>query len=137
MYNIRVAIATDDGTTCITRHFGDARYYYLYDINESEYQFITKLENTVDIEEIESAHGDPQKASGIGKLLKQHQVNTAVAKVFGPNIKRLVKQYACVLVKSDTLTDILDILVQKHNQIAAEVEKGELRTPLDLRKLIH
>ena len=136
MHNIRVAIATDDGITCIMRHFGDARYYYLYDINESGYQFITKLENTVDIKENESVHGDPQKASGIGKLLKQHQVNTAVAKVFGPNIKRLVKQYACVLVKSETLTGILDILVQEHNQIAAEIEKGEQRKPLDLRKLI-
>ena len=135
MQNIRAAIATDDGSTCIERHFGDARYYYLYDIDENGSHFVAKLENTVDIEEIESAHGDPQKASGIGTLLKQQQVNTAVSKVFGPNIKRIQKQYACILVSTNAISVVLDLLVQEQARIRQEIEKGELRLPVDLRKL--
>jgi len=135
MQNIRAAIATEDGITCIERHFGDARYYYLYDIDEvAGFHCIAKIENTVDVEEKEDAHGDPRKASGIGSLLKQQQVNTAVSKVFGPNIKRLMKQYACILVWVDTIPAVLDILVQKQARVSEELEKGDQRVPVDLRK---
>ncbi len=134
MQNIRVAIATDNGNTCIERHFGDARYYYLYDIDMAGSHFVAKLENNLDIEEQESAHGDPRKASGIGGLLKQQQVNTAVSKVFGPNIKRLIKQYACILVSVDAIPEVLELLVQEQNRVFEELEKGEGRNPVDLRK---
>ncbi|MGE4454719.1 MAG: NifB/NifX family molybdenum-iron cluster-binding protein [Sphaerochaeta sp.] len=134
MQQIRVAIATDDEKTCITRHFGDAHYYCIYDIDERGSHFIVTLENTVDVEEQESDHGDPRKASGIGLLLKEHQVNTAVSKVFGPNIKRLLKRYACVLVTDTSIPLVLDILLQEQNRIVESIEAGEARTPVDLRK---
>jgi predicted Fe-Mo cluster-binding NifX family protein len=135
MQTIRIAIATDDGNTCIERHFGDAQYYYLYDIDDHGVHFIDTLKNTVDIEEQESTHGDPRKASGIGGLLKKFQVNTAVSKVFGPNIKRLQKQYACILVAADDIPVVLEILVQEKERIITELEKGENRSPVDLRKI--
>jgi predicted Fe-Mo cluster-binding NifX family protein len=136
MHTIRAAIATDDGKTCIDRHFGDAGYYDLYDIDETGFRYVTRLENTVDIKEEDSTHGNPKKASGIGSLLKRQQVNTAVAKVFGPNITRLVKYHACVLVGTDDIHEVLDILMQEHGQVREEIEKGEQRQPVDLRKRV-
>jgi predicted Fe-Mo cluster-binding NifX family protein len=135
MQVIRAAIATDDGFNCNTRHFGDARFYEIYDIGENGAQFVSRLDNTVDLIEEESPHGDPRKASGIGGLLKQQQVNTAVSKVFGPNIKRLILQYACVITAADTIPEVLEILVREQSRIRAEIEQGAGRKPLDLRKL--
>ena len=135
METMRVAIATDDGEICITRHFGDARYYDLYEIDNNGFHFLQRLENTVDVEEVEGTHGDPRKASGIGILLKLKKVNVAVSKVFGPNIKRLVKQYACVLVTPESIKEILALLVQHVSTIEQEVVKGEQRSVVDLRKL--
>ena len=134
MHNIRAAIATDEGTTCITRHFGDARYYDLYDVNQSGVHFVGRLENTVDVEEDENAHGDKRKASGIGSLLKQQRVNTAVSKVFGPNIKRLIKNYACVLVSEDSIDGVLKTLAREQSSLCDALDAGEGRSVLDLRK---
>jgi len=136
MHTIRAAIATDDGKTCIDRHFGDAGFYDLYDIDETGFRYITRLENTVDIEETKKAHGNPKKASGIGSLLKRQQVNTAVARVFGPNINRLVKYYACVIVEGDDIHNVLEILMKEHEHIRGEIEKGEQRHPVDLKKRV-
>lgn len=135
MHNIRAAIATDEGTTCITRHFGDARYYDLYDVNQSGVHFVGRLENTVDVEENEESHGDIKKASGIGSLLKQQRVNTAVSKVFGPNIKRLIKNYACVIVSEDSITKVLEMLAREQSSLCDALDAGEERSVLDLRKI--
>ena len=135
MQHIRAAIATDDGKTCIERHFGDARYYDVYDVDERGAHFSERLENTVEVEEVESKHGDPRKASGIGGLLKKFQVNTAVAHVFGPNIKRIKKQFACVLVHTVDIPSVLAILEKEQDKIRQEIAKGEDRDHVDLRNM--
>ena len=69
MVKLKVAFATDDGKTFMSRHFGDAEYYYIYEINKENAEFIKKINNTT--EEEEDIHADPTKAKS---NLKKHKV---------------------------------------------------------------
>ena len=87
------AFATNNGTTFMDNHFGDANYYDIYKISASNSEFIKRIDNTVDIEE--ESHADPKKAKGISGLLKSEGIQVVVSKVFGPNIKRIKKNFVC------------------------------------------
>ncbi len=130
MWSMRAAFATDDGTTFMPRHFGDAKYFDIYDIDEAAATLVKRIVNTVDEEETE--HADPKKAGGITGLLKQEKVNTAVSSVFGPNIMRIKKQFVCLRMDDPTIPEAI-LRVQKHYQRAREEwEKGEDRNFLNL-----
>ena len=97
MKKLKVAFATDNGKTFMGRHFGDAEYYDIYEINDKNTEFIKKISNST--EEEEDVHADPQKAKGISNLLLEEDVSVVVSKVFGPNIKRIKKKFVCILMK--------------------------------------
>jgi len=92
---LKVAFATDDGKTFMGRHFGDARFYDIYELDEDQASFIKRIENTVDEEE--DVHADPKKAKGISTLLLDEKVAVVVSKIFGPNIKRIKKNLSASL----------------------------------------
>ena len=124
MDRMRLAVATDDGDNFMARHFGDAAFYEIFEFSESGYDLVGRVTNDVGEEE---GHADPKKAKGVVGLLKKQGVQVAVAKVFGPNIKRIKKQLVCVLTGQDVITDGLDVMVRHYPEILAEFEKGEER----------
>ena len=128
---IKLAIATDNGKNLIKRHFGDADYYYIYDVNETEIKYLQTIKNNVDEEE--EVHADPKKAKGIAQLLKKEGVEVVASRVFGPNIKRIIKKFACVVLYRKTLDESLKIIQQNLTAIFQELDKGETRSPIKLK----
>jgi len=131
MEKILVAFATDDGKEFIDRHFGDADFYDIYEIDENSADFVKRIDNTVDEEEV---HADPRKAKGISQLLEKENVKVVVARVFGPNIKRIKKKFVCIVMNDESLDESMNRLCKNIRIVAAEWEKGEDRKHLVLRK---
>ena len=128
MEKIRVAFATDNGKTFMGRHFGDADFYDIYEIDGNKANFIKRIDNTVD--EDEEIHADPTKAKGISKLLLHENVNVVVSKIFGPNIKRIKKKFVCIVVKDEEIEEGINKICQNIEKIYNEWEKGEERQHL-------
>lgn len=129
---IKAAFATDDGNSFISRHFGDAEFFVIYEIDDNEIRFVKNIKNTSE-EEKEEVHADPEKARGISALLKQEQVNTAVSMVFGPNIKRIRKQFVCVLLGDIPITEAVTVIQANMPAIREEWMKGSERTHINLK----
>ena len=128
METIRIALATDDGTSFTDHHFGDALYYDIYDIQENSERFIKRIENTVKEDE-EKTHGEQKKAQGIMGLLKQEGVQGAVSRVFGPNIKHIRHFFVCIVIRNtgthaQALTAIQKNLEAIRSAFAKEEEKN-------------
>lgn len=124
---LRVAFATDDGKTFIARHFGDADYYHVYEIEGNEAKHISVIKNTPGEEDV---HADPKKAKGITQLLKSEGVSVAVAKVFGPNIKRIKQLFVCIVTKENTIKSAVNNIIADKDRIEHEWEKGKEREHL-------
>lgn len=130
MEKIRVAFATDNGKTFMGRHFGDADFYDIYEIDGNKANFIKRIDNTVDEEE--EVHADPKKAGIIADLLKQEKVQVAVSKIFGPNIMRIKKKFVCILMKENSIETCVEVIKSNLLTIAEEWEKGDNRNFLKL-----
>jgi len=122
---LKVAFATDDGKTFMGRHFGDARFYDIYELDEDQASFIKRIENTVDEEE--DVHADPKKAKGISTLLLDEKVAVVVSKIFGPNIKRIKKKFVCIVVRDNEIDVGLKKICNNIEKIYIEWEKGKER----------
>ena len=128
MQKLKVAFATDDGKIFMDRHFGDAEYYHIYDIDKNNSELINIIKNTT--EEEEDIHADPKKAGSVAKLLKQENVQIVVSKIFGPNIKRIKKKFVCILIKQNSIENGVSIIKNNFPIIINEWEKGEERKHL-------
>ena len=122
-----LAIATDDEKHFIKRHFGDARSYLIYQIDESGWKFLKKVKNN---SEEEKMHAVPVKARSISEILKEEGVQVLASKVFGPNIKRMIKKFACILVHEETIELGLDNLKLNYSVILERWKQGSERKPL-------
>jgi len=122
---MRAAFATDDGQTFMDRHFGDARYFDIYDLEGQSWVKVRRIDNT--IEQDETVHADPRKAGGITGLLKAEGVQVAVSKVFGPNIMRIKKHFVCVRMDDQTIGDAQERLAGMAGRIEEEWNKGDER----------
>jgi len=131
---MKVAFATDDGEKYIDNHFGDAKYYDVYEIFESESKFIKRINNTTEDDD-EEIHADPKKAKGVVSLFKNEDIQTVVSKVFGPNIKRIRKKFVCILMNNQNIQDSIKIVQDNLNTISDEWEKGEDRKHLNLKNI--
>jgi len=131
MKHFKLAIATDDGKNLIKRHFGDADYYYIYEVYENQLTYLKTIKNSVDEEE--EVHADPKKAKGIAQLLKKEGVQVVSSKVFGPNIKRIIKKFACVKLPCGTLSESTEMIRKNFEEITTELNKDEARKPINLK----
>jgi len=129
---MKIAFASDNGRTFIERHFGDSDYYYIYKISTSEATFIKKISNTTE-EEDEEIHADPKKAKGVTKMLKNENIEVVVSKIFGPNIKRIRKNFVCILMNDEDISDSIKTIQQKYDIIVNEWNKGESRNHLNFK----
>jgi len=132
MNNMMVAVATDNGEKFIDRHFGDAKYYDIYKLTNTNALFIKRIENV--IEEQEAIHANPEKAKGVAGLLKKENVTVVISKIFGPNIKRIRKNFVCVIMNDESIKDALERLIYNWHLIVTEWEKGAERNHCILRK---
>ena len=124
----KVAFATDNGKTFMSRHFGDADFYDIYEIDGNKANFIKRIDNTVDEEE--EVHANLKKAKGISKLLLNENVSVVVSKIFGPNIKRIKKKFVCIVVRDEKIDESMKKICNNINKIYNEWEKGEERKHL-------
>jgi len=131
MKKILVAFATNNGKEFMDRHFGDADFYDIYAIDENRADFVKRINNTVDKEEV---HADPEKAKGVSRLLKKENVKVVVSKIFGPNIKRIKKKFVCIVMNDGSLDDSMNRLCKNIRIVMDEWEKGEDRKYLIFRK---
>jgi len=127
MKKLKVAFATDDGKSFMSRHFGDAEHYYIYEIDNNNANFIKKIDNTT---EKEKNHADPKKAKGITNLLSEENVNVVVSKIFGPNINRIKKKFVCIVVKDEKIEKSINNICDNIENIFREWEKGKERKHL-------
>ena len=124
-----LAAATDDGEQFMDRHFGDAGYYNLYRLTPEKLEFIKKISN---VSEKERMHADPVKAQGVTEMLKKENVQVAVSKVFGPNIKRIQKKFVCVLTQQGSIEEKLNVLRKQFSRLTQEWQAGETRAIIKL-----
>ena len=114
------AFASDDGESFNNDHFGDAGLYVLYAISNDEIEYIGQINNTsIRVE----AHAAPEKAKSVSSLLKKENVQVLVARVFGPNIKRVKNHFVPVIIKMDKIQEALTILRDNLNEIEIEWKK--------------
>ncbi|MCF7928450.1 MAG: hypothetical protein K9L68_05720 [Spirochaetales bacterium] len=132
---LTVAIASDDGTNLIKRHFGEAEEYQIYRLYEGHLSFQETITNTTEeeSENEEHKHGDPKKAKNVGSLMKAKNVQVLVSRQFGRNIKRMVKEFVPVIVRCKTVDDAQTLVVNAKKDIEAAYEAGEKRKHLVLK----
>ncbi|MEA3504047.1 MAG: NifB/NifX family molybdenum-iron cluster-binding protein [Bacteroidota bacterium] len=129
---IKVVFATDDGKTYIDRHFGDAEHYDIYEVSSEETKFVKRISNTTEEEE---GHADPKKAKGVAGLFKEDNVHVVVSKIFGPNIKRIKKNFVCVLMNDEVISNSIIKIQQNIIPLVEEWNKGGTRTHLNYKTL--
>jgi predicted Fe-Mo cluster-binding NifX family protein len=129
---MKIAFASDDGKSFIDRHFGDSEYYYIYEMKASGIEFIKKIDNTTE-EDDEEIHADPVKAKGVTEMLKKEDIKVVIAKVFGPNIKRIRKKFVCILMNDTDISESVKKVQQKSDLILSEWNKGEDRNHINLK----
>ncbi len=120
---IRVAVGVDDDETVLSEeHFGDAKYYLIYEVEEDgTYRLVEKRPNRVrDMEERE--HGDPRKFRAISKLLED--VDVFLAGRMGPNFLRVREsRHYPLVVGRKTVEEALSILVSRLDEVLEEVRR--------------
>ncbi|MCF7920175.1 MAG: dinitrogenase iron-molybdenum cofactor biosynthesis protein [Candidatus Cloacimonetes bacterium] len=133
MESLILAFASDDGVNYSNNHFGDAASYLLYEFTPESAEFLKKIGNTTkgDSEEI---HADPRKAGNVVNMLKKEKVQAVVSAVYGPNIKRIKTQFACVIIKQGKISDSIPFLMDNFEEIQNLWNKGEYRDFLNLKK---
>lgn len=116
-----IACATNDGQTFVDSHFGDADKYDLYEMKKEGYRFLKSVKNHT--EEEEGVHADPKKAKGIAFLLKQHDVEIGVSRIFGPNIKRVAKHFLPIIISEKNIKEGLSLLLNQYEIIIDALNK--------------
>ena len=127
--SLRVALATDDGIRFVDRHFGDAKYYYVYEIDELNANFIRSIPNNSVEEE---KHADPKKAKSIVNILKDDEIQVGVNLQFGPNIKRVKRHFVPVIIDTEFIDQGLNKLIDNYDRLVELWDKGEERSYLRL-----
>jgi len=130
MIKLKAAFATDNGKTFMVRHFGDADFFDIYEIENDQANFIKRISNSSDEEE--EVHADPKKAKGITNLLQEEDIKIVVSKIFGPNIKRIRKKFVCIVVKDEEIDKSIIKICHSIDRIHEEWEKGIERKHISL-----
>ena len=133
MNNYICAIASDDGINYTDTHFGDAKFYILYEITAFSGEFIKTISNTTKHDN-EDVHADPKKAGSVVQMLKKKNIRVVAAGVFGPNIKRIKTKFVCLLMDQGSISNSIPHIINNYIAITEEWNKGEKRGLLNLKK---
>jgi predicted Fe-Mo cluster-binding NifX family protein len=116
-----IAFGTDDGMNLNNDHVGMAQYYYVYEFSNGKEKLVEKRENTRFTGDETMKHGDPEKAKATSSVLEG--VDVLVGRKFGPNLPRLLRKFACVLVRTNTLASAIEAVHDNMDRIAEEKNK--------------
>ena len=112
-------------------HFGNAKYYSIYRMSPKEESFLGQRKNgNVEEDDDEDIHGDAGKAKSIASILEDADV--LVARQFGPNIKRMIKKFVCVIARVDSVEEAKVLIKDNWGKIEQEYKNGQERKPLVL-----
>jgi predicted Fe-Mo cluster-binding NifX family protein len=128
---LRIAFSTDDGENLIKEHAGQAKYFDVYTFSNGDATFLERHDNSKYKGDETMKHGDPKKAKATMEAL--NNVDVLVAKMYGPNLPRLLKKLLCIVVRTNKITDAIEILKKYIGKIQEEYQKGESRKHLVLR----
>ncbi len=108
-----------------------AKYFDVYQFTDGEAEFVERRENSKYAGDESMKHGDPKKAdkslSGLGNA--QVWANRR----FGPNLPRLLKKLLCVVVRVDSISEVIDLIQANWDAVVKECAKGEDRKHLVLK----
>ena len=124
---MRIAFASNDGILLADSHFGDAKYFYIYEIDKEGYKFIEKRENTTG-EELE--HGDEMKARSITSILRD--VHVLVGYRMGPNVNRIKKHFLPIVSRHKRIERNIEILNKNYNIISELYTKKNIIVIIEL-----
>jgi predicted Fe-Mo cluster-binding NifX family protein len=119
-----IAFGTDDGENLNNDHVGMAKYYYFYEFSNGKEKFVERREN-VHFKGIETIHGDPEKAKATSSAIEGADV--LVGKKFGPNLLILLRRFVCVVAKTHTIGNAIELVHNNMDKILAEKNKTEDR----------
>ncbi len=120
MRSFRVCIGSNDGDTIAPTHMGDTGFFYLYDFVEGRKgAFVGRRENVA--RNMEHAQADKMKV--IISLVADAEIFIAQQK--SPNFIKIAKQtrFQPVVVKVETIPDILTLLQDQFENVYAYVER--------------
>ena len=127
MNKLICAFSNNNGKNLTDKHFGDAEFYDIYEISDSDSKFIKKIKNSSGKG---SGHMDEKKAKGVSEILKESGVKIVISKRFGPNILRIKSKFVCVILSIDEINESIKIVQNNLPEILSEWEKGENRSYL-------
>lgn len=115
----RIACGTNDGIKFTTEHFGDSKFFLIYEVNSEtlEIIFIEKIENN---SQEEKMHGDSLKAKNISEIL--NNVKILLAFTMGPNIIRMRKKFVPVISREKNIEKSLEQFKTIIKEISQEIE---------------
>jgi len=102
---MKIAFGTNDGKTFCDDHFGDSKYFVIYEFSKEGKKFIEKRNNAKFDEE---SHGSEKKAAHITEQLKD--IPVLGAKVFGPNIARIRKKFVPIIIHVNSIESAVDLM---------------------------
>ena len=112
-----VAYATSDGHQLTDEHFGSAHMYVLHRCSKHGCVFVANVANTTIVEHHD---GDSRKATSVRDLLASHGVAVAVARYFGPNIKRIRRDVVPLITDVVDVADAATLLARKWDEVLLE-----------------
>ena len=126
-----IAFGTDDGENLNNDHAGMAKYFHIYRFSNGKEELVERRENVKFKGDESMKHGDPEKAKATTSSLKG--VDALVAKKFGPNLPRILKKFACIVVRTDTITNAIVAVHNNMDLILEQKNMGEGRKHIVLR----
>jgi predicted Fe-Mo cluster-binding NifX family protein len=129
--DLLIAVGTDDGEYLNNDHVGMARYYYVYRYSDGKVEYVEKRINVEFTGDETMKHGDPEKAKSTSTVLEG--IDVIVGRKFGPNITRLLKNFVCVLVVTDTIHKAMETVLNNMDKLVLEKNRASERKHIILK----
>lgn len=84
-----IAAGSNDKISFNTSHFGESRYFMIYEIHENGYVVFREMRINKAADMEEEMHGDPKKFKAV--ILQLEDVDVLLAYAMGPNFRRIVE----------------------------------------------
>jgi len=113
------ALGTDDKKRLTEEHFGDARYFAIYRIDETGWELLEYRENRSPEEKI---HGDPRKAGSIMQQMKGCDI--LLGHAMGPNFIRMRDEspFIPVISRRRNIEEVLSALKGEFEFLSTVIE---------------
>ncbi len=111
-----VALGTDDRKSLTAEHFGDARYFAIYEVDESGWRLLEYRDN---VSPEERMHGDPNKAKSIMKQMRGCDI--LLGHTMGPNFVRMRDEspYLPVISRKRDIEEALSLMRDNYERISS------------------